>query len=111
MGRAQRGTDAQQHPVAALLTVPRHRNSLLVRRRLHVAAPGLEAESRVAPAAPPECGALSRLRLRPPSHARPLPRVRDATQTADRGSSSRMKRRFFNLAAALSLVLCVPTAA
>src|SRR5947208_2587134 len=54
-------------------------------------------------------GPLPKMRVRPPRHARPLPGVRGASQAATRGRSGRVKRRMFNLAAVLSLLLCMAT--
>jgi len=56
---------------------------------------------------PPDC--LLRVRLRPPRHARPLPGVRGGSEAATRERSGRVRRRLFNLAAAVSMVLCVGT--
>src|SRR4051812_18118612 len=60
---------------------------------------------------PTACPTFSRqslrcLRLRPPRHARSLPGVRDAGEAATRGRSGRVRSRLFNVAAAVSLLLC-----
>src|SRR4051812_24246945 len=52
---------------------------------------------------------MPHLRLRPPRHARPLPGMRDASRAATRGRIGRVKRRLFNLAVAVSLLICITT--
>jgi len=61
--------------------------------------------------APRGAGEVRQVRLRPPRHARALSRMRHGTEVSDHKSevsrSQRMKRRLFNLLAAVSLVICV----
>src|SRR5687767_14615368 len=60
----------------------------------------------VAPSSPARTRPLLRVRLRPPRHAGPLPRVRPHARRSDR-----VRRRLLNLLTALSLLLCVVAAA